>query len=68
MGVIWLLNNLKVVKTNAYQTTAQNQLKKWHTIGRFLNSTDYNNSITNKDFYELWTIINSTQRYVNRIC
>ena len=42
MGVIWLLNNLKVVKTNAYQTTAQNQLKKWHTIGRFLNSTDYN--------------------------
>ena len=42
MGVIWSLNNLMVVKTKAYQTTAQNQLKKWHTIGRFLNSTDYN--------------------------
>ena len=33
---------LMVVQTFAYSTTAQNQLKKWHTIGGFLISTDYN--------------------------
>ena len=33
---------LMVVQTFAYSTTAQNQLKKWHTIGGLLLSTDYN--------------------------
>ena len=37
---------LMVVQTFAYSTTAHNQLKKCHTIGRFIQPTDYNKNIT----------------------